>query len=334
MSVKQIAKKAGVSPATVYRVMAKNPGISETTANRIHQIIREMGITSPRAVYQRSPRRKASTGISTGQVAFVLVGDSPDASLSLIRGIEGALSPESVRLTFAQVAHPDELITLAQERNLDGMILHGWTYPAPSGEAYRRLRQMPLVWSMTHQEDWGDCVQPDNALLGRAAADGLLTAGVKEFAAVIPEPGHLAFESRAQAFCRAGQEAGLPAQVLRYEPDPRPGRPDPLRDVLPQLIGRLKRPGRAPLGLLVPEDTYIGAVYNLLTAHGGQLGKDWKLAVCGTHPDMLAGLDPAPFRVDIDLEKIGRQTAALLLWRLANRDTSTRVVTLVSPKAH
>jgi DNA-binding LacI/PurR family transcriptional regulator len=44
------------------------------------------------------------------------------------------------------------------------------------------------------------------------------------------------------------------------------------------------------------------------------------------------GLAPAPTRVDIDLEEVGRQTAALLLWRLAHRDSPTRVITLVKPR--
>jgi DNA-binding LacI/PurR family transcriptional regulator len=332
MRVKQIAKQAGVSAATVYRVIANSPGISSETVTRVQAVMREMGIHSPRAVYQRSPRRKASTGITSGQVAFVLVGAGPDASLALIRGLEASLNPQSVRLTFAQVSHPDELLGLAQDRKLDGMVLHGWMYPPPSPGCDAQLRRLALVWAMTHQEDWGDCVQPDNSLLGRAAAEQLLGQGVKELAAVIPEPGHLAFESRAQAFCRVGTQRGLPTQILRWEQGPRRAGIEPTRDVLPDLIARLKLSTGGPLGLLVPEDTYVGAVYNLLWARKLTVGRDVCVGVCGTHPDQVMGLAPAPTRVDIDLEEVGRQTAALLLWRLAHRDSPTRVITLVKPR--
>lgn len=333
MKVQQIAKAAGVSPATVYRVMAKSPGISEQTVARIQSVMRDMGIASPRAVYQRSPRRKASTGITSGQVGFVLVGGGPDASLSLIRGLESMLTPDNVRLTFAQVAQPDELPALAQDRQLDGMVLHGWKYPAPSAAQYKLLRDMPLVWSMTHQEDWGDCVQPDNALLGRAAAEQLLEQKLTELAAVIPEPGHLAFEMRAQAFVRAGLERGLSTQVLRWNGSTAT-QPDPMTDVLPRLIGDWKPSSCGPVGLLVPEDTYVGVVYQLLSEKGLTVGKDVHVAVCGTRPEKVSGLNPVPLRVDVDLEEVGRQSAKLLLWRLAHRHGRTRVVVLVKPRVN
>ena len=53
VQIKDIAAKAGVSPATVSLVLNNKPGISEETRNAVMRVVQDLGYTRPKA--RRTP---------------------------------------------------------------------------------------------------------------------------------------------------------------------------------------------------------------------------------------------------------------------------------------
>ena len=92
MSIVEIAKKVGVSHATVSRFINRRNGVSKVTADKIKKAISETGYV-PRSVHARpGPRVKSNNDIKTGQVmllhSYVTQGTatSAPASIMLSRG--------------------------------------------------------------------------------------------------------------------------------------------------------------------------------------------------------------------------------------------------------
>lgn len=332
MSVKKVAELAGVSQSTVYRVIAGRPEISLETADKVKEVMDSLGYRPRTGMRKRGPRSRSKVGIHTAQVAFVYVGQAQSsASMAIIQGLQKSLAEQEVELVFTQMPDFHEVPPIIAKRRVDGIVLHGWNVSRPSGEVGDMLRRIPAVWLMTHREDWGDQVQPDNLMIGRMAGRYLIERDHQHLAYLIAEPNHLAFEERGKAFAEQADSAGLrePVTVSRlvYGFD----RQYPTLEVFNKLIDELKALDPFPTGLFVAEDNWLKMLYPTLLSRGIHPGKDIEIISCGHKHEELQGLEPRPASVDMAMDEIGRHAAKQLLWRMAHRDERTRVIVEVEP---
>src|SRR5215218_3549461 len=72
MSIVAVAKRAGVSVATVSRVINDLDNVRPETVEQVRAAILEMGYKPPRV--KRGPRRAAPSGMRTGQIAILTLG--------------------------------------------------------------------------------------------------------------------------------------------------------------------------------------------------------------------------------------------------------------------
>src|SRR4051812_46757967 len=74
MSVLEIAKRAGVSPATVSRVLNNHPSVRPETLQQVRKVLADLNYARP--AIRRGPRLGRRAGLRTGNVAVLGIGDT------------------------------------------------------------------------------------------------------------------------------------------------------------------------------------------------------------------------------------------------------------------
>jgi LacI family transcriptional regulator len=124
MSVREIAKLAGVSTATVSRVYRGVGSVSPKTRAKVQAAIEQYG-------YRPSHLGEALANRRHGALAVVFPGLSGPYFAELINGVESVAVPRQVSVhvigTHLRREAPDELLDVA--RRVDGMAIHGGTVP-------------------------------------------------------------------------------------------------------------------------------------------------------------------------------------------------------------
>ncbi|PWM40366.1 MAG: LacI family DNA-binding transcriptional regulator [Clostridiales bacterium] len=140
MNIKDIAKLAGVSAATVSKIINhKDAGISPETRERVQKLVKE---------YQYTPYAGVKAEQNSYTIALLSDFDSP-AHEALMRGTERALSENGYSLLVLNLAGGSERelksLQIASSRNLNGVIFLGSQSPcAASIEALRKLH-LPVM---------------------------------------------------------------------------------------------------------------------------------------------------------------------------------------------
>ncbi|MEU8226502.1 LacI family DNA-binding transcriptional regulator [Kribbella sp. NPDC048915] len=124
MSVREIAKLAGVSTATVSRVYRGVGSVSAATKAKVQAAIEQYG-------YRPSHLGAALANRRHGALAVVFPGLSGPYFAELINGVESVAVPGQMSVhvigTHLRRDAPDELLDVA--RRVDGMAIHGGTVP-------------------------------------------------------------------------------------------------------------------------------------------------------------------------------------------------------------
>lgn len=331
MSIKEVADKTNLSLSTVYRVLEGNPAISETTSKRVRETMRQMGIVP--AIPRR--RSRIHNNMIKGEIAFVILGSqNVSANIQLVRGIEAELSDQDLKLIFTQASDFDALAEDIVRHGYSGVILHGWHVNSPSEASASKLRQIPTVWLMTHNEEWGDQVQPDNVAIGQMAARYLLSKGHTIAAYLMPEHPHLAFDIRGEAFCELFKRENKKCHMIFSDSRGNDKSENNVLNSMSELVGKLQNLPELPTGIFVPDDSYLPSLYNLFISHGIKPGLAVEVVSCGCKSEMLIGLTPKPISIDMDMERIGRKAVQQLFWRMQNPDDKVRVLIRVIPEGY
>src|SRR5688572_28181566 len=211
MSIAQVAKLAGVSNATVSRVINANPRVAAETARSVRTAMQELGYAPPaRRPGPRPLSRPRSFDVASAAIAFLVIGTSRGRATpgfeELLSGVSGGVSMNGLALAFHHVADPQHLPPrLLEQQRVDGLLLHG---AMPGDELLERLRNIPTVWLMRNRARprWGDQVAPDGLEIGRLAADYLIDRGHRLLAFLNLDAGHAALRMYEHAFTASAQE--------------------------------------------------------------------------------------------------------------------------------
>ena len=185
MTTSQIAKLAGVSQATVSRVINRYPNVSPATVELVQQAMQQVGYR-PRQRMRRSPSSKQRTSQT---VAVLTLDDSyqqhPSLALAKLVAVQQALATAEMTMLMAEVRPGAPLPEAVERRELAGALL--WGHTADEG-LRKHLENVPTVWLSSH----GDAVQADvlsgNAEVGRIAAQYLIDQGCDRLAFLCPPP--------------------------------------------------------------------------------------------------------------------------------------------------
>ena len=179
VTIKDVAKLAGVSPSTVSRVCNDNPAISKETRERVQKAIAELGYELPTTDPQ--PKQAIKT------IGIVLPPSDREAYentfyLKAIRGISQVCNQRQVASTvvtgkdYGEILHSIQI--LHRSGSVDGFIM---LYSKKDDIVIDYLCEQGLLYVIVGKasELAGQtiCIDNDNLLAGREAADYLYDLG-------------------------------------------------------------------------------------------------------------------------------------------------------------
>ncbi|HEU5430389.1 MAG TPA: LacI family DNA-binding transcriptional regulator [Thermomicrobiales bacterium] len=205
-TIKTVAERAGVSPATVSRVLSGAAGVGPDRRDRVLRAVAELGY--------RPNRLAANLRRQTTQTIGVVVSDIENPHFTqMVRAVEDAAFGRGCRVLLCNTDEtPDKQRTyldmLAGER-VQGVIL---APSDPAGDEIGRLLDLgiPLVaFDRIVDDGRADAVIVDNAEAGRRAAAHLLALGHRRIGFVGGRPEIQTGGERLAGYERAMAAAGL-----------------------------------------------------------------------------------------------------------------------------
>lgn len=334
-TIADVARKAGVSTATVSRLINGIGPVSDETESRVRDAIDDLNYTPKRKRRSRSTASGAETAANLPPLAFLRIGtfDSQDRSPVTEQLADALHRNAHAHGRTLSVHHIPEINPSINIReivgNAAGVLMRTSNIRDVTQEAVHWLDELPTVQVLGENRAgrlWVDHVTPDNAQAGALAADYLVEQGCSRlvFAATGTFCG-VGFE-RCVSFVNAANEAGKEVLLIVQAPD---GQHAALERKLSrlhatcrisenrlELIQAIATENSGPFGLFVPTDLELAMMMPQLQ----MLGVDFKNSVhaigCDCETRCLTGLDPIPATMDLHLENIATRAIRRLLYRI------------------
>ncbi len=336
MSIQQVARAAGVSTATVSRVINQREGVSRSSAKLVREAMAQLGYEpSP---HRRGPRPRQADGLRTRNIALLMVDRNPallhlPIVTVLLHGMQAGLAEHQLNLIVAEVGQSGPLPPSVMNGQVDGVVLLGPSVPA---EWSAKLSELPAVWLLTRwgaKDAWGDRVQPDNPAIGCLAAEYLLGQGHRETAYLNLVPGHPAFQMREAAFREAVTRAGGSVVTLAHEKTCYPVLTNNKHnlEVINALADQFLACSPRPSAMFLPADWAVPSVCRVLEQRGLTPQRDVLMVSCDNDRPGSVEIEPRPATIDIGAEAIGRRAVEQLLWRIRHGADEPQVCVSVAP---
>lgn len=211
VSIKDVARVAGVSHSTVSRALADSPLVRRETKERIKQVAREMGYTPNAAARSLVTRRSRTLGVVVTTIADPFVSE-------VVRGIEQVALDAGYGLFLCQSSSEVEReiasVRSLQEKRVDAIIVSA----SRVGDLYLPLLEeirVPIVLVNNEQDSQAvHFVASDDVSGGRLAVEYLLSLGHRRIGYIAGPRTSRSSESRLKGYREALINAGI-------SPDPR-----------------------------------------------------------------------------------------------------------------
>lgn len=314
VTLKSIARQAGVSAVTVSNVIHRRGRVSAAVAERVTALLQEAG-------YRSTPRKRRSDRRGGNVVALAAVDGifTPERLLfrtQLVNGLQNVLERRGHALRLQPPVTLDALPDLSKE--VGALVLSGFV---ERPERFAAASAAPIVWISRADCGGSDGVQADDREIARLAVEFLAGKGHRNVGYL--EDAEIESQvERGLHFRHFAQEAGLRAAIARGKGFYRAVDPQydlnigELRKALHRLLAGSG--GKRPTALFIPSDRMCASVYSLLREMEIAPQKSLDVLSCNNDPDYLGRMAPRPPTIDIHFEAIGRQAAECALWRLAH----------------
>jgi len=211
VTIKDVAKKAGVSPSTVSRVLSNHPRISAETSRRVREIMEELG-------YHPNIMAKSLVSRTTNSICIMLPKSAEELFsnfffMELIRGIVTQANRQGFDVLLSSGANEkDEVEGVARLLNghrVDGVILlYSRTDDPVVDFLYQNNHKFVLIG---RSEQYADIlsVDTDNVQASYDATKHLVSLGHQRIGFVSGPPDLVVSKDRLQGYLQALSDAGL-----------------------------------------------------------------------------------------------------------------------------
>ncbi|MFC5702450.1 LacI family DNA-binding transcriptional regulator [Cohnella faecalis] len=210
VTIKDVAKKAGVSPSTVSRVLSNHPRISRETTRKVKEIMEEMGYHSNIMARSLVSNKTYTLGMVLPRPAEELFQNQFFAEN--IRGITTQASRNGFDvLMTAGHSEQDELeavTRLVKGRRVDGIILLQSRKNDPI-IVFLKKEEFPFILIGHYGDDDILCVDNDNIQASFDATMHLISQGHERIGFVSGPPNLTVSQDRLEGYRKALAENGL-----------------------------------------------------------------------------------------------------------------------------
>jgi LacI family transcriptional regulator len=331
MSIAAVARHAGVSVATVSRVLNDVDNVRAKTVEQVRAAMLEIGYTPPRV--KRGPkngrRRVIQPGMRTGRIAVLNVGGDwrwlgLPIMACVVQGVMRAAKQLDITPVLDEISDDEDVSPIIRRSEVDGAVV--FFLNRPTDDCVRRLRdRLPIVWVMGGLSGTlnVDHVTPDNFGVGQLALEYLQAQGCRRLAFVDDRPGWQIMRMRGQSFASAAVDADVDLRhylVGAVRPVDLYGRNVVTADTLELLVDQIVHDPQRPDGLFVSHDRLTAELYPLLARRGIRPEQDIRIISCDNEHQRLASLSPQPPSIDLQCDELGQWAVRQLIHRLQHPD--------------
>ena len=323
VTIKDIAKRAGVSPSTVSRVCNNNPSISKETKDRVQKIIDELGY-EPAAVQEALPLPPIQN------IGIVLPPSDRETYensfyLKAIRGISQFCNHRHVATTIITGQDFEEILDsvrdLHQSDTIDGFIL---LYSLPEDIVVNYLCEQGLLYVIVGKA--GDlayqtvCIDNDNLQASQDATNYLYALGHRRIGYIGSTRPYLYAADR-----RAGYQLGLFLNGLPVRSDYFIEMESVNSHAAVDLKKLLSKEDR-PTAFVVSDDLLALALERVCAQMGLSIPED--VSIIAFNNSLYAQLaSPQLTAVDINSYQLGQEAANRILSHIENpNQPATKVI--------
>lgn len=211
ITIRDVAQLAGVSPATVSKVVNGASYVSAETRNRVQAAIDKLNFRPNTIARSLKKSRTATIGLITDDLEGVF-------TISMMRGVEEAASAQGFSVflcnSYGQMAREKAHLEVLMAKQVEGIILLSGYRVRERGAPALPLGEIPVVYLYQYTHDINAaCILPDDAGGARLATQQLIRAGRQRIGFINGPPKYEATHHRHQGY----QEA-LTAAGLAYDP--------------------------------------------------------------------------------------------------------------------
>lgn len=327
MNLKVVADRAGVSVATVSRVVNNRTGVSKKKADDIRQIIEDLGfVPKPRAA--RVSASQFPEGVRYGNIAVLVLGTGYVGAAELFVRQLGPICAGLSRFGVAPVVcvgaqSPQDMPLVIQNKQIDGILIFG-----DMNDALRDFfAGIPVFWMTSHHEGSDTLILTGNREIGHLGARYCREKGCRKVVAIGAHQGPEVWTSRCEAFVEMAKGLSVESSLL-------------LGDMLPDMetsIGQVVIENsdlfQAADGIFFQADRLAAYAYPALHKIGVfNAGKAPVVISCGGERSYLSGLCPRPVSVDIGADLLGRQAVEQILWRIRYPEEKRHFSVVIQPE--
>ena len=202
MTIREIARLAGVSIGTVSRALKGQAGLSPHTRTEVLRVAEEMGYDMSKLRSERPRRMLLVYNRHIGPFA------SNHFYSHVLHGASMACRESGTVLSLTSLAPSDHIVGDIQRHEPDGLLVVGYFEPETL-DAIRSCK-VPIVVADHFVPDMC-CINDDNFHGAWLATRHLLEGGARRVAAILGPPAHHSVALRTKGFRKALFEAGIPA---------------------------------------------------------------------------------------------------------------------------
>lgn len=323
VTIKDVAKLAGVSPSTVSRVCNNNPTISKETRERVQKAIQELG-------YELSISQDAQPTLVSKNIGVILPPSAQDAYentfyLKAIRGISQICNQRRANTCIVTGQDYDEVLQSVQNLHhsgrVDGFIV---LYSRKNDIVMDYLCENGLLYVIVGKPiDLASqtiCVDNDNLLASREATDYLYSLGHRHIGFIGSKTEFMHASDRRDGYQLSLLLHGLPirsSDCIEME--------GIYSDGYQKLVLLLQSPDR-PTAFVVSDDLLALALERVCAQVGLSIPGD--ISIIAFNNSLYAQLaSPQLTAVDINSYSLGREAANQILNHAENPNlTTTKII--------
>ena len=215
VTVKDVARRAGVSTATVSRVINNSPGIAAATRTRVLQVLEDTG-------YRMNNIARSLKTSHTRTIGFLVPEIVNDFFMNIAKGVEDTLRDAGYSLIICNanesIAGETDQLELLAEKCVDGIIIIPST---GQGEHYRRLTELAIPAVLVDRMVEGfaaDTVLVENREGSYAAIEYLIKQGTTRFGFIGGDLSLTTARERYEGFLKAFEDYALAAdeEIIKF----------------------------------------------------------------------------------------------------------------------
>lgn len=313
VTIRDVAREAGVSTSTVSKVLNHWSTISPATINRVNEVIQRLN-------YTPNARAVSFARQSTQNIVFLTSLGKDEAyhnphMFDIMCGVHSELVKANYSMTLvntsAEAYTGESVAHVMAMKSADGMIIHGSAINKETADLIVKQQFPHIVIGHPGFESQLCWIDTNHALAGQSAAEHLISRGYTDFAFIGGRKTDYISIQRLKGFLGAMHNYGcyLPAERIYYTNSG-------LRESFDAAMNLLKS-NKPPRAIICENNTIAVGTMKAIEKLHLNVPKDVAFLTFDVYPYSEI-IEPKPTVIDINVYDMGVQAGIMMIRKLEN----------------